>query len=259
MRPVARSRAALLRAAAAVAVALAPLPAQAGGLCATAKADPVGTTACPGVRPGARLEIGDEACTFGFLFTGSDRRRYAATAGHCAFDPDPATNPGRTQVWKGSTGPVAKDAGGRAVGRVVYATMVGDFKDFALIRLDQAVSFSPQMCHFGGPTKLTTEVHNRDVLVHHYGFGTGMDYVPARTGDAFFGLYKPDYVYFYGAAAGGDSGSPVTDDTGAAVGLVTDLTTPFTGNVGVNRLAGHVAAAAKALKVKLTLMTAPTL
>jgi hypothetical protein len=66
-------------------------------------------------------------------------------------------------------------------------------------------------------------------------------------------------VYFYGAASEGDSGSPVITDNGQAVGLITDLTTPFTGNVGVNRLADHLAAAQKALKIRLTLLTAPLL
>lgn len=250
---------ALVRAAAVLALALSPLPAHAAGLCVEAKAaDPVGTTACPGVRPGAVLMTGTERCTFGFLFQGSDRRRYASTAGHCAFSPDPATD--TTKVWKPGTGPVVKDAAGKQVGRYVYATVRGQFQDFALIRLDPGVASNPQMCHFGGPTKLTTEIHNRDVLVHHYGQGTGLQDVPARTGDMFFGLYRPDYVYFYGASTGGDSGAPVVDDTGAAVGLVTELTTPFTGNVGVNRPAPHLAAAAKALRLKtLTLLTAPAL
>lgn len=250
---------ALVRAAAALALVLSPLPAYAADLCAQAvrgKADPVGTTGCTGVRPGAVLLSGTERCSFGFLFQGSDRRRYIATAGHCAFAPDPTTD--KTQVWKNG-GPVAKNENGKQVGRFVYATMAGEFADFALIRLDPGVAASPQMCHFGGPTKLTTEVHNRDVLVHHYGQGTGMDYLPARSGEAFFGLYRADYVYFYGVSSEGDSGSPVTDDTGAAVGLITDLTTPFTGNVGVNRLAPHLAAAGKSLKIRLTLLTAPTL
>ena len=259
MRPFAPSRHALARVLAAT-IALAPLPAYAADLCArpAAKvtAEPFGTTGCAGVRPGATLLSGTEKCSFGFVFAGSDRRRYITTAGHCAFSPDPAA--AKTQVWKAGAGPVVKDAAGKAVGRFVYAVMDG-LKDFALIRLDPAVAVSPQMCHFGGPSKLTTEVHNRDVLVHHYGAGTGLDYVPARTGDAFFGLYREDYVYFYGAASEGDSGSPVIDDDGAAVGMVTDLTTPFTGNVGVNRLAGHIAAAGKALKIRLTLATAPTL
>jgi hypothetical protein len=248
---------ALARAAAAAAVLLAPLPATAAG---ALRADPVGTTACPGVRPGAALRSGTELCTFGFLFQGSDRRRYAVTAGHCAFATDPARDPGTTKVWRTATGPVVKDGTDKAVGRFAYATMSGQFKDFALVRLDRGVVSSPQMCHFGGPTRLTADVHNNDVQVQHYGQGVGTgDVLPARTGDAFFGLYRPDYVYFYGAASEGDSGSPVVTADGEAVGTITDLTTPFTGNVGVNRLAGHIAAAQKALKIRLTLLTAPRL
>jgi hypothetical protein len=203
------------------------------------------------------LVSGEERCTFGFVFQGSDKRRYVATAGHCAFAPDPDEDPGRTSVWRAANGPVVKDATGRQVGRFAYATMVGQFRDFALVRLDKTVTSSPQMCHFGGPTRLTTDVHNDDVQVHHYGQGFGD--LPARTGDAFFGLYRPDYVYFYGAAIGGDSGGPVVDANGAAVGIITDLASGTTGNIGVNRLADHVAAAQKALRIKLTLLTAPTL
>jgi len=70
---------------------------------------------------------------------------------------------------------------------------------------------------------------------------------------------RPDYVYFYGAGFEGDSGSPVTDEDGKAIGIITDLTTPFTGNLGVNRLDQHLADAQRALKIRLTLMTAPTL
>jgi hypothetical protein len=223
-------------------------------------APPVGTDTYDGVRPGTVLHSGSELCTFAFVFQGSDRRRYVATAGHCAFDPDPARDPGRTQVWKPGTGPVVTDAADRPVGRFVYATLAGQFHDFALIRLDNGVTADPQVCHFGGPTGINTTVANDDLQVHHYGRAVGLgDYLPARTGDMFFGLYRPDYVYFYGAASEGDSGSPVLDANGAAIGLVTDLATPFTGNVGVNRLADHLAAAQKALRIKLTLVTAPTL
>jgi hypothetical protein len=243
----------LLRAAVVAALVLSPLPAQAARcLTAAAKADPVGNTPCEGVRPGATYTVGTAQCSFGFVFQGSDKRRYVATAGHCALAAD------GTKTWPRNTGP-AVTVDGKQAGRFVYATLRGQFEDFALIRLDPGVASSPQMCHFGGPTSLTTEIHNRDVLVHHYGAGFGADYLPARTGDMFYGLYRPDYVYFYGVASTGDSGSPVIDADGAAVGIITDLTTPFTGNVGVNRLAGHLTKAQQALKVRLTLLTAPTL
>ena len=254
-------RRALARSAVAAALLLAPLPPSAAGVCAPAtEPDPVGTTPCPGVRPGAVLRSGSELCTFGFVFQGSDRRRYVATAGHCAYSPDPADDPGRTQTWRAGTGPAVRDGDGKAVGRFAYATMSRQFKDFALVRLDNGVAWSPQLCHFGGPTRLNSEVHNRDIPVHHYGQGVVVgDLAPARTGDALFGLYRADYAYFHGAAYEGDSGAPVVDADGGAIGHITDLTTPFTGNVGVNRLADHVAAAQKALRIRLTLLTAPPL
>ena len=240
---------------------LGPLPAQAAGLCTapSKKAPPVGSTPCEGVRPGATYVSGAETCTMGFVFAGSDRRRYVATAGHCAFAPDPATDPGATKTWKAGTGPVVKNADGKQLGRFAYATMKGTWGDFALIRLDNGVAASPQMCHFGGPTSLTTAVHGDAVQVHHYGNGTGPDGVPARTGVAALGLYRADYAFFHGVAAPGDSGSPVIDENGAAVGILTDLTTPFTGNVGVNRMAHHLADASRLLRIKLTLLTAPEL
>jgi hypothetical protein len=263
-------RAAPARAAGRIAVlafALVAPPAVAVDLCGTraatppgaaaGKAQPVGTTPCPGVRPGGEFRSGRERCTYAFVFQGSDRRRYVATAGHCAFDPDPATTPGVAQAWKPGAGSVVTDADGKRVGTFAYAVMQGQFRDFALIRLDNGVASDPRMCHFGGPTGINTTVSNDDLLVHHYGRGTGLDYVPARTGEMFFGLYREDYVYFYGAASSGDSGGPVIAEDGSAIGVLTDLTTPFTGNVGVNRLAQNLADAQRALKVRLTLLTAP--
>ena len=240
--------------------ALVAPPVVAAPLCAPTKAGdavPFGTTACPGVRPGAAYLSGDELCTFAFVFQGSDRRRYVATAGHCAFDPDPDRTKGHVQTWRPGAGPVVTDPDGKRLGTFAYAVLQGQFRDFALIRLDNGVASSPQMCHFGGPTGVNTTVDGTDLLVHHYGQGSGLDYVPARTGEMFFGLYRPDYVYFYGAASAGDSGGPVIAEDGSAIGVLTDLTTPFTGNVGVNRLAQHLTDAQRALRIRLTLLTSP--
>ncbi|HEX8002322.1 MAG TPA: trypsin-like serine protease [Mycobacteriales bacterium] len=255
-----RRTARALRVAVLAAALAAPNAATAAGpLCAASAtkapgaAAPVGTTACPGIRPGATYLSGAERCTFAFVFQGSDRRRYVATAGHCAVDPDTDG----TRTWRNGTGPAVTDAAGKRLGSFAYAVLDGEFRDFGLVRLDPGVASSPEMCHFGGPTGINTTVANTDLLVHHYGHGTGADYVPARTGDMFFGLYRPDYVYFYGVASTGDSGGPVIAEDGSAIGVLTDLTTPFTGNVGVNRLAQHLADAQRALRVRLTLLTAP--
>lgn len=242
-----------VRAAVLAAVLVAP-PVVAAEVCGVvARANPVGTTPCPGVRPGAEYRSGTERCTFAFLFQGSDRRRYAATAAHCAFP----TEADATQTWRNGSGPAVTGPDGKRLGTFAYASMQGQFRDFALVRLDNGVASDPAMCHFGGPTAVNTTVSNADLLVHHYGQGTGLDYVPARTGEMFFGLYRPDYVYFYGVASAGDSGGPVLAEDGSAIGVLTELTTPFTGNVGVNRLAPNVADAEKALKIRLTLLTAP--
>ena len=65
-----------------------------------------------GVLPAAAT-YGD--CTLGFLFTGSDRRRYAATAGHCG-----AANGVEMSWGPTAKGPAVSDANGRLVGRFAY-------------------------------------------------------------------------------------------------------------------------------------------
>src|SRR5918992_2755432 len=52
-------------------------------------AAPVGTSPCPGVRPGAIVNSDKGQCSFNFLFTGSDGNRYMGTAGHCILGDSP--------------------------------------------------------------------------------------------------------------------------------------------------------------------------
>jgi hypothetical protein len=52
-------------------------------------AAPVGTTACPGVRPGAIVNSDVGQCTFNAAFSGSDGRLYIGTAGHCILGESP--------------------------------------------------------------------------------------------------------------------------------------------------------------------------
>ncbi len=228
-----------------------PVPANAA-TCTTSLPPPYGGSPCPGVRPGAYVESDLGGCTLGFLFTGSDRRRYAATAGHCG------TAEGTEQAWPKDTGPVATDAAGKPIGRFAYAVSQGDV-DFALIRLDRRTASSPQVCHFGGPTGINTEVDGDAVEMRHYGQGLGESAAPARTAEAPFGLYRADYTYAWGAAYFGDSGSPVLDQSGQAIGIITELKAAGLGDIGINRLAPRIDQARKRLRIKLTLLRAPTL
>lgn len=233
---------------------------------ASAEAPPVGTGACPGVRPGAVVQSDAGQCTFNFLFKGSDGNRYMGTAGHCILGESPTGGDVGERTWAPGTGPVAQDGDGKRIGEFAYA-ILQDPKDFALIRLDAGVPASPQMCHFGGPTGRNDALVQEPVVLHHFGQGLGLGTaLPARTHLA-PSMPDPDHVYANGVAIFGDSGSGVIDDTGKAVGVLVTIgvhtaqvgTTTDAGTIGITRLAPQQARAAQALGIRLRLVTAPTL
>src|SRR5262245_58249226 len=59
------------------------------GLIEVPAAAPVGTTACPGVRPGAIVNSEVGQCTFNAVFAGSNGSVYIGTAGHCILGESP--------------------------------------------------------------------------------------------------------------------------------------------------------------------------
>lgn len=214
---------------------------------------PFGDAPCPGVRPGAAYVTTVGGCTLGYVFSGSDRATYVATAAHCAVDNN------TTMAWPKGNGPVAGDpVTGKEFGRFVYATRndAGN-SDFALVKLNKGVPYDPQMCYFGGPTGIATNVDFDPVALVHYGNGYAMDYTQARTAYAAHGLRRPDWVTAFGAMSPGDSGGPVGTDTGLAVGVVDQIAVNGNGYLIVQRLGPGVDAAQKALRLKLTLRTAP--
>jgi hypothetical protein len=215
--------------------------------------DLVGVGECPGVRPGAYLITSIGGCTFNFLFTGGDGRRYAGTAGHCALEKDHTE-----QVWASGNGPAVEDSQRQVIGRFVYAVL-DDPKDFAVIELLAGVDASPQMCHFGGPTGLYTDQSSSAVELHHFGNGIALgDTVPGRSAVALNTL-NPNYVSAMGAAIFGDSGSGVITDDGRAVGVLVSLDfNPF-GYIGITRLPPQLKRASEKLGTTLTLQTAPKL
>jgi len=265
----------------AVAAAMLPLPALAGGPVATtcsaspiatpADRTPVGPGPCPGVRPGGRVltSIGD--CTLNFLFRAPDGTRYIGTAGHCV-DPGPASNSdsdpdgnGRLErVWSWGSGPVAKDPDGHRIGEFAYAVLQ-DPKDFALIRLDPGVESNPEMCDFGGPTGINDDISGEPTVLQYFGNGIGIGTaLPARSAVA-MGLPNADHVYAAGLALPGDSGSAVISEDGRAVGvLVTvgihgfgvDQNGVDFGTVGITRIVPQINRAGEALGTKFTMVTA---
>lgn len=213
---------------------------------------PVGDTPCPGVRPGAAYVTSIGGCTLGYVFSGSDRNTYVATAGHCAVDNM------TTVVWRGNAGPIAGDpATGKEFGRFAFAVREDGKTDFALIRLNRGVPWNPEMCYFGGPTGIATNVDFKPVALVHYGNGIGMDYTQARTAYAVHGLRRPDFVTAFGVMSPGDSGGPVNTEAGLAVGTVDEIAVNGNGHVIVQRIGPNIAAAQKALGLRLTLRTAP--
>ncbi|MFN2613585.1 MAG: trypsin-like peptidase domain-containing protein [Actinomycetota bacterium] len=240
---------------------------------------PLGTVTCTGVRPGALVQTPVGFCTENFLFKGSDGYRYIGTAGHCILSDPNATVPlaGANlgeRVWALGKGPVAKDAAGHRIGLFAYA-VVSEPKDFALIRLDKNVPASAAMCFFGGPSGVNATGSGVNVL-HYYGNGTSLnplidtrnsfadlsETLPARTAIS-TETDSPDHVYAWGLVVPGDSGGPLIDDNGRALGVIVTTgehagdNVMDTGLMGATRLMPQLRRAASALRLRtMTLMTA---
>ncbi len=226
---------------------------------------PVGVGSCPGVRPGARVQSKAGFCTFNFLFRSPDGQRYMGTAGHCILgmmEPPPGEISELT--WAPGTGPEAKDGDGKRIGEFTYAVLE-DPKDFALVRLDPGVEASPEMCHFGGPTGINSDITPDIVELAYYGLGVGVGTVlPARSAVA-AGLPDPDHVYALGAALPGDSGSGVISSDGRAVGVLVSVGLHGLGinengvdfgTLGITRLGPQLARAREKLHTTIELVTA---
>lgn len=240
-------------------------------------------TGCEVVRPGSLLM--PMACTAGFLFKAGGHN-YVSTAGHCAGLNSPEDGlllpEGEERMWRPGEGAAVYDRHGLRIGEFAYAIRTMEDPepaplprdaDFALIRLDRGVSWSAQMCHFGGPTGTNADESAVMELVTLQYFGNtvagGYDYVrgewvwPARTAIA-NGMPDRHKVMASGHASGGDSGAPVTTEDGRAVGLLAGPPddVPHQGHAGafvVGRLTPQVARAEVVLGRPLRLITAPVL
>ena len=242
-------------------------------------AAPLGLPGNPGIQPGGVVITDAGMCTLNFVFRAGDGTRYIGTAGHCILGDSPIEDeipwPGGKEgppdvtekTWAPGSGPVAKDGSDQRLGEFAYAVL-GEPKDFALIRLDPGVNASPQVAFFGGPTAIITDPSNGPVTLEYYGNGVGVgSVVPARSALA-LGMTDPDRVYALGLAAPGDSGSAVISSDGRAVGVLVEVGTGFDpgekpsgagnlGGIGITRLSPQLARAEQVLGVRLDLEPAP--
>lgn len=172
-------------------------------------------------HPGDLIKVagGGGSCTLGFLFKGSDGAQYMSTAGHCLFGADQ----GAPKTWKPGAGPAVATSQGQ-IGRFVFAedrpsAETGDDYDFALIRLDKGVKGSAEVRSLGAPTGINSERGNSAAKMHTYGHSVFSTVSPARDVLAPNTRHQ-DHVYVHGALFSGDSGAPVLDADGRAVGTV---------------------------------------
>ena len=232
------------------------------------RALPFANTECPGARPGAgyyvTLSGGTYRCSLAFLFQGSDGKRYFATAGHCLLDDgDP-----EELVWAPESGPAVRDMQGRRFGTARFARLDSQY-DIGIIEIDETTTspVSPQVCHFGGPTALAVRTMlDPPEVVHHYGFGKDYkDVMRARSGTVADHL-PANYLRVQSNVNGGDSGSSLISDDGAALGILVRGISLFTGAqrtgaayAEASRLDTHMVLAEAALGLQLELVTAPLL
>lgn len=230
------------------------------------RALPFANPDCPGARPGAgylvTLAGGTYRCSLAFMFEGSDGKRYFATAGHCLLDDgDP-----EELTWATGAGPAVRDMQGRPFGRARFARLDDQF-DIGLIEIDETTTapVSPQVCHFGGPTGSATRTwQDPPEVVHHYGFGKDYkDVLRARTGTVADHL-PANYLRVQSNVNGGDSGSSLISDDGAALGILVRGISLGSGAqrtgaayAEASRLDTHLPLAEAALGIQLELVTAP--
>ncbi|HUR60858.1 MAG TPA: hypothetical protein VM286_00645 [Candidatus Thermoplasmatota archaeon] len=229
------------------------------------------------IHPGTELLVdgGRHHCTAGFLLQTPDgSHSFVATAGHCFYagaPGDPVTCASRLPSPDGARGSVSArlPQGDLPVGRFVYVSFAAMqeratvdpfgcyYDDFALVELDAAAAAqaSPAFPDGTVPTRLRTAGVEAGTRLR------AATFVPQRAlvGEAVANpAYRSPMVT---AALGvaclpGDSGAPVIDSQGDAVGLVLTQPALMPEACGIGLLAPLLAEAEAALGTRLVLAAA---
>jgi len=213
---------------------------------------------CTVLHPGDAVSLpGGSRCTLNFLWRGSDGHRYMGTAGHCAL---------KTEI-----GDRVESGAGALIGRLAYE--VRDTRasgaDFALVRLERTVKASPQVQHWGGPTGAYLTMTDQPQILRMAGQAAGLSYVAPDRELLATAVTQPQEIRFLGPVSSNDSGAPVITESGLAAGWTVELadsevpvrTSASNGaEVGAStivRIDPAIRLAEKALRIRLTLQTAP--
>lgn len=201
------------------------------------------------VRPGVEIRARDSSCTANYLFFLNADTYYIGTAAHC-FSPD--TNRGidpceTRNEHHGFDGITIENA--TRPGVLVYSSwnamqQQGEqpgsdtcrFNDFALVRIAAADldNIHPSAILFGGPTSLQGGTAPVGDEVYTYGrspFHGGVEDLEGKQG-AITAVQGGGWRYRIATdnpGLPGDSGSPVLHQSGAALGVLTDVGVSTTG------------------------------
>lgn len=174
----------------------------------------------PKVQAGGPLSnsAGQVICTFNFIFR-SGGQNYAGTAAHCADNDRPQLVVGDRVRAGDPDSPLGRFVTPQEIGTVVASE--GDI-DFALIKLDAGVTAIASVRGWGGPTGYT--VARAGDLVYFTGYGIGPGEVVATRHRA--GVMVSSDGSEQNAdipASLGDSGGPIINGQGQAVGTIARL------------------------------------
>lgn len=211
---------------------------------------------CITVEPGAGIVIDGTLCTVGFILSGSDRSRYAVTAGHCSKGLPVGT-------------PVLAEDGSTLIGRLAYSeheTRLA-MRDTAVVRLLPKAHVRARAEVIDGPHGSFEGLTTAPFAIQHVGRGTGISLVKEDRKGVVLAATDADVLHADLALSFNDSGCPVFMTDGRALGWAVAIdssslydasTSPPATAAGwiVIRIGPVLKRASKALHTKLTLVNA---